>query len=81
MKFFTIVHQVIPSVSSFSECLELFSDFGHIFVGSSDIIPLVVSNVRPPRKKPIYLFVISLGLLPSELVALHFPEIHDEIRK
>ena len=35
----------------------------------------------PLEKKPIYLFVISLGLIPSELVALHFPKIHDEIQK
>ena len=54
VKFFTMVHHVTPSVSSFSECLELFSDFGHIFVGLNDVIPLAVSAIRPSRK-PIYL--------------------------
>ena len=55
MIFFTIVHQVISSISSFSECLELFSDVGHIFIDSSDIISLVVSDVRPSRKTHISL--------------------------
>ena len=37
VEFFTIVHHVTPSVSSFSECLELFSDFRHISVGLIDV--------------------------------------------
>jgi len=55
-----------------------FSDCCHIYVGHHDVIPLAVSDVHPPRK-PIYLFVLSLGVLPSTFVALHLPEIHDEI--
>jgi len=77
MKFFSIVHQVTPSVSSFSNYLELLSDFGHISISSSDVIPLTVSDIRPPREF-VYLFVLSLGVLPSEFVALYLPEMHDE---
>jgi len=77
MKFFSIIHQVTLSVSSFSNYLELFSDFDHISVSSSDVIPLTVSNIRPPREF-VYLFVLSLGVLPSEFVTLHLPEMHDE---
>ena len=61
VKFFTTVHQVTPSVSSFSECMELFSDFGHISVDPSDVIPLAIRN-------PFIFFVLSLGVLPSELL-------------
>ena len=75
-----MVHQVTSNVSPFSECLELFPDFKHISVAPSNIIPLVVFDVRPPRK-PIYLFVLSLEVLPSEFVALHLPEMHDETYK
>ena len=78
VKFFTMIHQVTPNVSSYGKCLELFSDFGNIFVGPNDVIPLTASDVRPPRKH-MYLFVLSLGVLPSEFVALHLPGIHDEI--
>ena len=48
MKFFTIVHQVTPSVSSFSEYLELSPDFCHISVSPSDVIALAVSDVHLP---------------------------------
>jgi len=76
-----MIQQVSPSVSSFSEHVELFPDFHHIFIGPSDIIPLAISDVRPPKKKLIYLFILSLGVLPSEFVALHLPEMHDETHK
>ena len=36
-----MVHQVTHSVSSFSKCLKLFSEFLHIYVDPSDI-PLAV---------------------------------------
>jgi len=45
-----MIQQVSPSVSSFSEHVELFPDFHHIFIGPSDIIPLAISDVRPPKK-------------------------------
>ena len=64
----------------FSGCLELFSDFSHISIGHSDVILLAVSDLCP-FKKLIYLFVLSLGVLPSELVALYLPEMHDENHK
>ena len=80
VKFFIMVQQVTPSVSSFSECLELFFDFGHISVSPSDVIPIATSYVRPPRKC-IYLFVLSLGVLPNEFLVLHLPEIHDKIHR
>jgi len=80
VKFFTMVHQVTLSVSSFSECLELFSDFSHICVGPNDVIPLAVFDVRPSRKL-IYHFVLSLGVLPSEFVALYLPKMHDKTHK
>ena len=73
VKFFTIVYQVTPSVFSFSDCLELFSNFDYIFVGFSNVTLLAVSNVYSPRK-PIYLFILSLRVLPSEFVALHLFE-------
>jgi len=60
--------------------LELCPDFGHISIGPSDIILLAVSDIRPPRKI-IYLLALSLGVLPSEFVALHLPEMHDETHK
>ena len=77
---FTMIHQVTSSVSSFSECLKLLSDFCHIFVDPNDGIQLAVSDTRPSRKH-IYLFVLPIGVLPSEFVALHLPEMHDETRK
>ena len=77
VKFFIIVHRVTSNVSSFSERMELFPDFHHIFVGPSDVIPLAVSDVHPLRKL-IYLFILFLGVLPIEIVALHLPEMHDE---
>ena len=80
VKFFTIVHQVTPNVSSFSEYLKLFPDFHHISVGPNNVITLAISDVCPPRK-PLYLFVLSLGDLPSEFIALHLPEIHNKIRR
>ena len=45
VKFFIMVHQV-TNVSSFIECLELFLNFGHIFVGPSDVIPLAISDIH-----------------------------------
>jgi len=39
VKFFTMIRQVTPSVSSFSEYVELFFDFRHIYVNPSDVIP------------------------------------------
>jgi len=80
VKVFTMDHQVTPSVSSFSEYLELFLDFSHLSVSLSDVIPLAISDVRPPRKL-IYLFVLSLGVTPSEYDALHLLVTHDEISK
>ena len=56
-----------------------FSDSGHIFVGPTDI-PLAVPDVRLPRKY-IYLFVLSLRVLPSEFVTLHLSEMHYETHK
>jgi len=53
LEFFVMIHQV-TLVSSFSECLEFFPEILQIFVNSSDVIPLVVFDVRPHRK-PIYL--------------------------
>jgi len=47
MKFFIVVHHDTSSVSSFSEYLELFSDFSHIPVDLSDVISLAVSDVCP----------------------------------
>ena len=70
VKFFTMIHQITPSIFSFSECLELFFDFGHFSVDHSDVILLAVSNVDP-HKKLIYRFALSLRVLPSEFVALH----------
>ena len=67
--FLSIVCQVTSSVSSFNICLELFSDIHYVFVGPSDVISLLVSDVRHPRKL-IYLLVLSLEVLSSEL--LHF---------
>ena len=47
------------------------------YVGPSDVISLAVSDVRP-LKKFIYLSVLSLGVLLSEFVVLHLPEMPDE---
>jgi len=80
VELFTMLHQVTPSVSSFSECLELFLDFCYISVGPSDIIPLAISDLCLSRKF-IYLFVLSLRVLPSEFVALYLLEMHDDICK
>ena len=67
--------------------MELFSDFGHVSVGPSDVIPsmillvsLLLVSVRLLRR-PIYLFVLFLGVLLSEFVALHLPEMHDKTYK
>ena len=67
-----MVHHNTPSVSSFSEYLELFSDFSQIPVGLSDVIPLAVCDVRLPMK-PIYLFFLSLRITPNKSNALHLP--------
>ena len=53
VKFFTVVHQITPIVSFFSEYLELFSDIGHMSVGLSDVITLAVFDIRP--RKTVYL--------------------------
>ena len=45
VKFFIMAHQITPSVSSFSECLELFSNFHYISVGHSDVIPLSLIHI------------------------------------
>ena len=42
VEFFTMVHQLLCIFFSFSEYLELFSDFCHI--GLSDVILLAVSD-------------------------------------
>jgi len=55
VKFVTMAHQVSYSVSSFSECLKLFSDFRHISAGPNDVIRLAVSDVCPPGKPNISL--------------------------
>jgi len=60
--------------------VKLFLDFCHIFVCPSDVISLAVSDVRPPRK-PIYIFIISLGVLPSEFIVLHLTAMHNETYK
>ena len=65
-----MIHQVTLNVSSFNECLEFFYEFRHIFVGPNDVILLAVFDVRPPRKL-IYLFFLSLRIIPSESNALH----------
>ena len=54
MKFFTM-SQVPPSVFSFSDHLELFSAFEHIYVGPNDVSMLVVSHVRLLRNSCISL--------------------------
>jgi len=73
VKLFIMIYQITLSVFSFSDCLELFSNFDYIFVGFSNVTLLAVSNVYSPRK-PIYLFILSLRVLPSEFVALHLFE-------
>ena len=66
VKFCTMVHQVTLSISFFSECLEIFSDFHHISVGPSNVIPLDVFDVRPHRKS-IYLIFVFVRILVSLL--------------
>jgi len=58
---------------------EVISCLWSYFFGPSDVILLAVSDVR--LRKLIYLFVLSLGALPSEFVALHSSEMHDETHK
>ena len=45
-----------------------------------NVIPLEVFNIRPLRKF-IRLIFVFVRILPSEFVALHLPEMHDETRK
>ena len=78
--FFPIVCHVATSVSFFSDYLEFLSEFLQTFVSFSNVISLEVFDVRPPRK-PIYLNFVFVEVLPSELVELHLPEIHNETRK
>jgi len=80
VKFFIVLHHDTLSVSSFSEYLELFSDFNHISVALIDVILLVVSDVCP-RRKLIYLCVISLEVTPSESDALYLLTTHGEISR
>jgi len=68
LEFFPIVYQVNSSVSSFSDCLEFFSEFCQTSVGPSNVIPLEVFDVHPLRKL-IYLIFRSIGVLLSEFVA------------
>ena len=65
----TLVESIVitTSVSSFSVCLEFFSEFLHISVSPSDVIPLGVFDVRPLRKL-IYLFFLSSEVISSELM-------------
>jgi len=56
--------------------LKNFFEFFQIFVRSSDVIPLVVSEERP--KKLVSLFSPSLGVTPSESIALHLHVAYDE---
>ena len=77
LEFLTMVHQVSSGVSSFSGYLEFSLEFLKIFVSHSNVIPLGVSEVRLPRK-PMSLFFKSLGVDPSEPVALHLPVTYDE---
>ena len=72
VKFFTVVHYDTPSVSSFSEYLELFSDFDHISVGFSDVIPLVVSVILGnPYISLSYLYELHLVSLMHCICLLH----------
>ena len=80
LEFFPIVCQVTPSVSSFNDCLEFFSEFFQTSVGPNNVILLEVFDVRHPRKL-IYLIFVSVGILSSEIVALHLSEIYDETRR
>ena len=50
-----MLHQVTPSVSSFSTCLKLFPKFLQFYIGPSDVLRLEVFGICP-SKKPIYLF-------------------------
>jgi len=45
-----MVHQDSYDVYSFSVCLEFSPKFLQMFVNPSDIIPLAVSEIHPPRK-------------------------------
>jgi len=56
------------------DCLEFFPEFLQISIGPSNVIPLQVFDVC--LKKPIYLFLILVRVLPSEFVVLYLPEIH-----
>ena len=58
VKFFTMIHQITLCVSSFNECLELFLDFGHVFVGLSDVKLLAVSDVLSLGNPYIFLFYL-----------------------
>ena len=45
-----MVHQVISGVSSFSGCLEFSSEFFQISVSPNNVMPLVMFEIRLPRK-------------------------------
>jgi len=81
VKLFIMAHQITPSVSSFSECLELFFDFHNISVDPSDVILLLATSDVCLPGKPIYLFILLSRVLPSEFVSLHFLKMHDETHK
>jgi len=51
---FTMIHQVTPNVSSFSEYFKFFHEFLQISVSPNDVIPLVVFDTTP-RKLIYYL--------------------------
>ena len=77
LEFLVMLHKVNFGVSSFSGCLDFSHEFLQISVVPKNVIPLAVSEVRPPRK-PMPLFPITLGVKPSELIALLLAVAHDE---
>ena len=58
--------------------MKIFLELFQISISSSDVIPLAMFATRPHRK-PIYLFFLSLRVIPSESDALHFPVTRYEI--
>jgi len=62
-EFFVMIQQIISS-ASFSDCLELVSEF--------NIPPFEGLDVCPPRH-PRYIFFLYLGFMPKVPTALHVP--------
>jgi len=58
--------------------LKFSHEFLQISVSPINVVPLAMSEIRFSRK-PISFFPISLGVEPSELVALHLHVAHNEI--